>query len=1016
MAVDYLGTLNPRQKEAVLHTAGPLLIVAGAGAGKTKTLTHRILHLIHQGVPPSQILAITFTNKAAREMRERLEKLLDEDTSLNRPVSMFERPFVSTFHSLGVHLIKENSRLLNLPRHFSIFDRADSKEAMREAVKECGYDPKQYEPGRLLSAISKLKGDGVAAPDGEVADSRDFFQKILYRVWERYEAILRREKALDFDDLLARSVFLLREHPEVLAHYQNTWGYLLIDEYQDTNRVQYDLARLLAAKSSNICAVGDVDQCLPAKTEITLADGNTKPIEQIRVGDHILSNYGSGDMRAAKVVDTFSKKISGEVVRMRTAGGRTITSTPEHLHFAGYRRGVTPQMFFTYLMHKRGYGYRLGVSQTYTAGQRKTLGFIQRANQEHADALWVVATHSSPAEARLLEYTLSLQYQIPTLPFVARRGGSRNGLVHNQATIDRVFKTLGNSAGAEALLQTYGLSPAYPHHQPQGRDSNRRRLLITLCADHRGRSPMHRISMIGNDPQGKKKLLSLGLSVRAAKRSSNSWRFETVRASYAELMRITKAIQQKFENLEVVRAARFGGPKQRSRVGNSLPFLPAASVRRGMVVFDERGAFDRVVEVETVHTHERVYDLNVVPTHNFIAGGICTHNSIYSWRGADFKNLMRFEKDYPDATVILLEQNYRSTKNILQAANAVIEKNTLRQDKRLFTDNPAGEKISLYGAFSEEDEAAFVAESAAQLIDAGTDPSAIACLYRANFQSRVLEEACLTRGVPYQVLGVRFFERKEVKDVLSYLRAALNPDGLADFKRALATPARGVGKVGLLKVLSGQDQSLPPGSREKVLQFKRLLTRIGEKASSSPPSQTMLFIIEESGLKALYEKGGEEDEERLGNLSELVSVASKYDALPPLAGVEQLLSDAALESDQDRLDRKKDGVKLMTVHAAKGLEFDYVFVTGLEEGLFPMSREEDGVEEQEEERRLFYVALTRARRKLFLSYASVRTVFGSQQINIPSQFLNDISEELLEPVAGETPERGPRREKIIYLE
>lgn len=643
----HLRGLNDAQKEAVLKLDGPLLILAGAGAGKTKTITHRILNLIKSGTNPSNILAITFTNKAAKEMRERVEKLLTEDRDVNLPISIYERPFLSTFHALGVHIIRENHTLLGLPRHFAIYDRSESLSSIKNAVKDAGYDPKQFEPSKYLSIISKRKGDGVNLNQFENEDRSSFTDKILFDIWTRYERDLRENKALDFDDLLLKTFTLLKNNNEVLKKYQDMWKYIHIDEYQDTNRIQYDLAKLLAEKTKNICAVGDIDQ------------------------------------------------------------------------------------------------------------------------------------------------------------------------------------------------------------------------------------------------------------------------------------------------------------------------------------------------------------------------------SIYSWRGADFKNIMRFEKDYPDTKVILLEENYRSTKNILKAANAVISKNTLRKEKNLFTSNEDGEKITVYGAYDEADEARFVSEKSRSLINKGTKASEIAVLYRANFQSRALEEAFLEKSVPYQVLGTRFFERKEVKDVISYLRASLDRESLSDLKRIINTPTRGIGKTTIAKVFA--KEKITDSTKEKVDSFYRLLDKIENFSKTNSLSETIIFIIKESGMERAYKDGKDEDLERLENIMELASVATKYDLLPKEDALEKFLTETALYSDQDDMEKNENGVRLLTVHSAKGLEFEYVFVTGMEEDLFPhggFSESKKNLEQSEEERRLFYVAITRAKKKLFLTHTAVRTIFGRKQVNIPSQFLEDIEEELLE---GEV-NTGEHRGKVIYLE
>ena len=379
--------------------------------------------------------------------------------------------------------------------------------------------------------------------------------------------------------------------------------------------------------------------------------------------------------------------------------------------------------------------------------------------------------------------------------------------------------------------------------------------------------------------------------------------------------------------------------------------------------------------------------------------------NIYSWRGANLKNILNFEKDYPNTKIILLEQNYRSTKNILEAANEIIKKNKYRPDKNLFTDNAEGEKIGLYEAMDENDEADYVAIKIIEILDGGEND--IAVLYRANFQSRALEEAMLRYNIPYQVLGVKFFERKEIKDTLAYLRAALNPENLSDIKRIINFPTRGIGKVTLVKIFSGQKETLPIKVKIKIDNFYKTLEEIREKIENSKTSEVIKFVVKKSGIENELANGGEEEVERLENIKELATLALKYDSLENGLGVEKLLEDASLASDQDSLINvpTKVGtptgvgaIKLMTVHASKGLEFKYVFITGMEDGLFPHERKNESQREEdsEEERRLFYVALTRAKEKLFLSFANFRTIFGSRQTNTPSEFISDIPADLLE--------------------
>ena len=632
--------LNSHQQKAVGTISGPLLILAGAGAGKTKTITHRILNLIKNGVEPSKILAITFTNKAAKEMRDRVFHLLDSDAGLNQPISSTSRPFVSTFHALGVHILKQNGQLAGLPRHFTIFDRSDSKRAMKEAVEILNLDPKQFEPGSVLNAVSREKGNGVTCTDYSNklnGGTSDYYKKTVAGVWIEYEKILTKEKAVDFDDLLLKTSILLRKFPDVRSHYASIWEYVHIDEYQDTNRVQYEIAEMLVEKSRNICVVGDIDQM------------------------------------------------------------------------------------------------------------------------------------------------------------------------------------------------------------------------------------------------------------------------------------------------------------------------------------------------------------------------------IYSWRGADIQNILNFEKDYPESVVVVLEENYRSTQTILAAANNVIKKNLMRREKNLFTKNVEGDKIELLISYTEKEEARVIADTARSLIEQGVDPKEICVLYRANFQSRVLEESFLHKNIPYQILGVRFFERKEVKDTLSFIRAALNRESSGDMVRIINVPPRGIGKATMIKVIAGQEHTLGQALRAKVGQFLTLLDRIKHTALTAKPSDLIKYIIRETGMESVYKNGGPEEQEKLENLRELATVATQYDDMPPEEGVEALLSNAALATDQDELEKDHNAVKLMTVHASKGLEFDYVLIVGLEQDLFPHQRigkDELNQSEAEEERRLFYVAITRARKKVFLSYAQLRTIYGAQKVNTASEFIADIGDEHI--VSGET--------------
>ena len=633
--------LNEAQKKVALHKEGPLLVLAGAGSGKTKSISHRIAYLVGQGVPPEKILAITFTNKAANEMKERILGLLEKLPKISQSCSptcqvettrqvgeiSVKHPFISTFHTLGVYVLRKSGDKIGIPKNFSILDKDDSLDAVKTAIKELNIDPKQFQPSKMQSIISREKGDLM---DNETYTSEagsDFYPSIIAKIWNKYEEQLKAQKSLDFDDLVSKVVFLLKKDEAARNYYQNLWEYILIDEYQDTNKSQYELSKLLSAKRKNICAIGDMDQ------------------------------------------------------------------------------------------------------------------------------------------------------------------------------------------------------------------------------------------------------------------------------------------------------------------------------------------------------------------------------SIYAFRGADFRNIINFERDFPNLVSVVLEENYRSTQNILEAAAKVIEKNKIRKAKDLYTRNAKGAEISLFEAMSELEEAEFTVHKIKELLAGGGQPAEIAVLFRANFQSRVFEEICLKHSVPYQMVGTQFYSRKEVKDVFAYLRAAANKDDMFSAKRIINVPPRGIGKVSFLNKLAGKE--LPAAAKKKFEQFVDLLDSINKAILSQKTSTVITFVLKNSGLEEFLENGDGEDKERLENLRELVSIATRYDHLISPEGTDKMLTDAVLMSAQDSMEKKENSIRLMTVHASKGLEFKNVFVVGLEEGLFPHSGFGDrNKERDEEERRLFYVAITRAKEKLFLSFSVMRTIYGNKQINMPSRFLSDIPDHL----------------------
>ncbi|MEN9337847.1 MAG: hypothetical protein RIQ41_161 [Candidatus Parcubacteria bacterium] len=624
-------SLNKQQIEAVSQTEGPLLILAGAGAGKTKTISERIVEIVKRGTDPRAILAVTFTNKAAREMRERIWKRLEEEHIIETENPFHHTPLVKTFHSLGLFMLGEHADRMGLLKHPTILDSSDSLSIIKRAVEQLGLDPKLHDPSKIRSIISREKGDFVQYKDYERKATSPQMD-IVARVWRIYDEELRAQKAVDFDDLIVLAVYMLKTHEDIRRTYQQRFAYVHVDEYQDTNQAQYEFVRLLVhPNTNNICVVGDVDQ------------------------------------------------------------------------------------------------------------------------------------------------------------------------------------------------------------------------------------------------------------------------------------------------------------------------------------------------------------------------------NIYSWRGANVRNIMNFEEDFPGAKIILLEENYRSTGNILRLANEAIQKNTVRKEKNLFTLQGDGDKIHLMPAWDETSEAQMIARTCKTLIQEGELAQEIAVLYRANFQSRVLEEAFIQENVPYNLLGTKFFERKEIKDVMSYLRAAVNRLSQPDLRRVFETPKKGIGKTTIAKLFAGEE--LPVSAQAKVAKVYNFLDDILETIETEPLSHVMQMIIVDSGMEKELMEGSSEDRERLENARELVSLTVRYDGSLGKDVLTQFLEETALQSDQDNDTEEKSGVRLMTIHASKGLEFNRVVVAGLEQDLFPhkqIGNRKRTKEEEEEERRLFYVAVTRARTTLYLTHAELRTIFGQKQINAPSEFLEDVPDDIAE--------------------
>ncbi len=657
--MDLLVSLNEQQKKAVLHDKGPLLVVAGAGSGKTKALTHRIAYLVRERrVSPYNILAVTFTNKAAGEMQQRVEKLLE-----GFPVS--SQPSIGTFHSICVRILRKHIHELDYENSFVIYDDTDQQVLVKRIMKSMGIDDKQFNPRAILYTISNAKNQ-LIDPKQYADQASDYFSEKVAKVYEVYQDELKKNNALDFDDIIMKIVELFKLKPEILEHYQDRFLYICVDEYQDTNHAQYVLVRQLSEKYRNLCVIGDSDQ------------------------------------------------------------------------------------------------------------------------------------------------------------------------------------------------------------------------------------------------------------------------------------------------------------------------------------------------------------------------------SIYSWRGANMRNILDFEKDFPDAQVILLEQNYRSTKNILKAAHKVIVKNSSRKEKELWTDNEEGDNLNVFEALNEREEGIYIVNQINRILGNYESPdfSEFAILYRTNAQSRVLEEVMMRFGIPYKIVGgIKFYNRKEIKDMLAYLRVIHNPHDSISMLRIINTPSRKIGATTINKVATfaslrnlsfysalgmiDQCDEISPAKQTDLIKFFNLINQFRAQAHQEKASAMIKLVLEGSGYKKMLEEEGTvESEARLENIGELISVASKYDSLEDGMSLSIFLEEVSLISDLDGLNDDDNSVTLMTLHAAKGLEFPHVFMAGLEEGIFPHTRSMMDPEQMEEERRLMYVGVTRAEKSLHMTYAKERMLYGDYQRNNPSMFLYDLPNDIVSSnssIFNTSPTMNPNR-------
>lgn len=1008
-----LAGLNPEQRKAVTTTEGPLLIQAGAGSGKTKTLIHRIAYIIATNrATPYNILAVTFTNKAAKEMRQRIAELLHEDAD-NRSFM----PFMGTFHSICVRLLRQDGERIGVPRNFVIFDESDKVSAVKQAIRQLSIDDKSFTPKTISNIISSTKNDLVdAAEFASFANSPT--EEVVAKVMPIYENSLKQAGALDFDDLISKTVRLLMDNPDVRERWQSQFKYIMIDEYQDTNQAQYRLVKLLVGKTHNVAVVGDDWQCLPPGTLIE-TDKDLIPIEKLKKGDVVraAAGYGVSGLFSISAVRKFKHK--DKMVVITTESGKQISSTSNHLIFARLEENNS---YYVYLMYSPTKGYRLGMAKDSRFNDKVfDVGLRVGANQEQAAKVWILKVCSNKEEASYFESLLAYKYGIPMTLFHAFSNGN---MKFSQEHVDSIFSQIDTRERAGKLMADLDVMFEYPHFVPQATASKSvvgTSINVVLFGDKKvtGRSSCS-ASRLSINTSNEDQLIGLkeaGYTIRQGK--SDTDRLELHNLDYGY-------IEQKLEELKDYLGDETVVTKYSYMTDKKFLFMPASQIHPGMSIatYSEGVVVsDKVKEVKQEEYEGYVYDLDIEKVHNYIASGVVVHNSIYSWRGADFKNILNFEQDYKKATIIKLEQNYRSTKSILDAAHSVITKNQHRSDKQLWTDEGSGLPVQILQAPNQNAEGEMVIRRIESMVKAGRRRyKDYAILYRTNAQSRSVEEMFVRFGVPYKIIGgVRFYDRKEVKDVVAYLRFIFQPEDAISFERIVNVPTRGIGAKsleafriwsassgGILKGLEtiSDCSGMTPKAKNGFRELADIVISYREIMEDTAVSGLIDSLLRRLDYMNYLDDGTIQGESRQENVRELISVAKSYQDV----GLEGFLEEVSLVSEVINAGVDDNSVTLMTLHSAKGLEFPAVFMVGLEETIMPHSRALYDQHEMEEERRLMYVGMTRAREELYLFYATSRALFGGVQYNPPSRFLSEI-EPGITSVTTE-PETGYGRQEI----
>ena len=1000
LSIDYAAALNPQQLAAVSAGEGPSLVIAGAGSGKTRTLVYRVAYLVDSGVDPSNILLLTFTRKSAQEMLARAGDLIGARS---------QRVCGGTFHSVANLLLRRYGHSIGVEPGFTILDRGDAEDLIALVRSQLGLNEKDKRfprKGTIMEMLSKSENT-LRSLDEIILDEFSHFAdhtEDMSRLQKAYQTAKRQKQLLDYDDLLVmlRQLLLLDESTRTTISRQ--YRYILVDEYQDTNRLQAEVIRQLATTHNNVMVVGDDSQCVIEGTPILTPKGY-RPVELLRVGDTVLSGGGNGRLVESFIIGK-SSSTHARYRRIRTKSGHEVCFSPNHLCFAKIR--AQSGFWYVYLMHREDLGYRIGVTKLPRHDMEGVRSHMRTA-PEQGERLWLLEACETRQRAVYREELLSLRYQIPqALFFPDRRRNDKYKMTNAQAT--ELFAEFGQH-GAK-LLKDYGLLYDYPTYLPKSSKSKGRitiNLLMASAANKLEKRQKQGHELAVESQYGWRCVEGM----QGAKEEKNGyWRLRRSSKDYKTLLDLAREIEGRLRldghQATIAYKAKFMAAGD---IRGSFMTIPAAGVLPGMlvpVVRADEVLLDVVESVEWVNNvgQRPFYDLEIEHSHNIVSGGVISHNSIYAFRGATFKNIMDFPALFPGTLIYKLEENYRSTQPILNLANCIIDEAAEKYAKRLFTRKIDGPLPALVEAAGENAQSRFIAQKILELREEGVPLSEVAVLFRSSFHSFDLEIELSRTGLPFiKRGGVKFIETAHVKDLLAHVRVIANPLDTVSWHRVLML-VEGVGPKKAQDLLAALVKSEQPfdvlrGMNGRSGQGLKDLANTLESLSGAGDLQPAEQVnhIYEYYLPILKEQY-DDYPKRTRDLDHLHTIAEGY------RGIDEFLADLALEPpdgsavDVEAPDRDDERLVLSTIHSAKGLEWQCVFVIWVVDGRFPSAYSFLTDDELEEERRLFYVAVTRAKRYLFLTYPiNVYDKTSGMLLSKPSRFLDHVSSDLLDTLA-----------------